>query len=47
MYSLASTDDLLVRDLWRERGQADGEMFGRENLPPLQSQMTLFQASYQ
>ena len=27
MYSLASTDDLLVRDLWRERGQANGDRF--------------------
>ena len=27
MYSLSSTDDLLVCDLWRERCQGDGERF--------------------
>ena len=49
MYSLASTDDLLVCDLWRERCQAHGERFDSVEMdsPPPLSQTTQFQVSYQ
>ena len=36
MYSLASTDNLLVCDLWRERCQADGKSY-RFDLKPTSS----------